>query len=62
MVSVFSNIAWTCISHNIFKNTSVKYKEKLRYMKRRLNIYKEELIMKTWHPSRVLEWCNPVDF
>jgi hypothetical protein len=26
-------------------------------LKRRQNIYKEELIMKTWHPKRILIWC-----
>lgn len=30
-------------------------------LKRRLNLYKEELIMKTWHPRRIFFWCFDLD-
>lgn len=30
-------------------------------LKRRLNLYKEELIMKTWHPKRLFFWCFDLD-
>ncbi len=28
-----------------------------RLLKRRQNLYKEELIMRTWHPKRIFFWC-----
>lgn len=28
-----------------------------RRTQERLKLYEEELIMKTWHPSRVIDWC-----
>jgi hypothetical protein len=30
-------------------------------LKRRQNLYKEELIMKTWHPKRIFFWCFDLD-
>jgi hypothetical protein len=27
----------------------------------RLRIYEEELIMKTWHPDRLMDWCLDID-
>ena len=27
----------------------------------RLNIYEEELIIKTWHPNRLMEWCLDIE-
>ena len=27
----------------------------------RLHIYEEELIMKTWHPSRLMDWCFDIE-
>lgn len=27
----------------------------------RLNVYEEELIIKTWHPSRLMDWCLDIE-
>jgi len=27
----------------------------------RLKVYEEELIMKTWHPDRLMDWCLDID-
>jgi hypothetical protein len=30
-------------------------------MQERLKIYEEELIMKTWHPNRLMDWCLDIE-
>jgi hypothetical protein len=27
----------------------------------RLKMYEEELIMKTWHPNRLMDWCLDIE-
>ena len=39
---------------NYLENDYFKYKSSLR-----INKYKEELIKRTWHPERLIEWCEP---
>ena len=43
---------WNEISRNLLKK---EYEEELK--KLRFERYHEELIQKTWHPSRFQEWC-----
>jgi hypothetical protein len=33
------------------------YKEIKRSIKEKTNLFKEELVMRTWHPSRLFPWC-----
>ena len=37
------------------------FKERLEDKQKELNVYKQELIEKTWHPSRMIKWCLDVD-
>ena len=61
IVSLFTeSMYWSYISMNVFKDTSIDIKKQMRFMKRRTSLYKEELILKTWHPSRVLDWCYDI--
>ena len=43
---------WDKISQNPFKKDYEKELKKLRF-----EHYEEELIQKTWHPSRFMDWC-----
>ena len=40
--------------------TELKQKIK-KFIKRRTNLFKEELIQVTWHPDRVVQWCLDLD-
>jgi hypothetical protein len=37
------------------------YREIKQGIKKWTNTYKEELIMRTWHPSRLFAWCFDID-
>lgn len=49
-----------CRRISIIENAYIMYKIKKR-VHARLQAYKEELIAKTWHPKRVVDWCLDSD-
>jgi hypothetical protein len=41
-----------------FRDQRSDFKQKIKQsIKARTNLYKEELIQRTWHPSRLFDWC-----
>jgi hypothetical protein len=60
------NFALICLNrfrHGSYPcSTAVEYSEiNMFYACEKLQIYKEELIQKTWHPSRLMDWCLSID-
>jgi hypothetical protein len=45
------NWIWLSMNNNIFE---LNYD----YLKQRMDIFREELIMKAWHPTRVMKWIE----
>jgi hypothetical protein len=31
------------------------------FLRERIDVYKEELIIRTWHPSRFMKWCMDIE-
>ena len=41
---------------DLFSNPSI-FEVDYDFLKRRMDLFREELIEKTWHPDRYEEWC-----
>jgi hypothetical protein len=52
---IIENENKNCYTLEEFKSFIRLYEQ--RRAQERLKIYEEELIMKTWHPSRLIDWC-----
>ncbi len=42
-------------------NSSFLQKEALKAVKKRNHVFKEDLIIKTWHPDRLFPWCLDIE-
>ena len=42
-------------------NPSTLQKEVLKFVKKRNYVFKEDLIIKTWHPDRLFPWCLDIE-
>jgi len=55
---IHTGVVHPYILADVLKNGSTGEKNVIySYLKARTNIFKEELIIKTWHPSRLFAWC-----
>jgi hypothetical protein len=63
IINEFNKESWITdyISSNDFEGLIEFSSENMDMAEKCLNKYKEELMIKTWHPSRIMDWCVSID-
>ena len=56
-----TEIDFNLLSNNSFNGLYYKNKKNIYKKKNQLKIYENELIERSWHPSRFLNWCLDMD-
>ena len=63
IICCFNTSHWSpdYMSSNTFEGIVEFSSKNMDMAEQNLKLFKEELIMKTWHPSRMMDWCMSID-